>query len=83
MVEEELPATCRSITCSVVVQTLAGLLGVAVAPVCTREPGLGQVLPVEGPAAQLLALGLAPGPLKSQQVDVARWRNPPDSWMPG
>lgn len=55
----------------VVVQALAGLLEVAVAFVYRGESCLSQVLPVEGAAAQLLALGLGPGPLDSQQMDVA------------
>lgn len=57
---------------SVVVEALAGLLEVAVAPLCRGEPRLGQVLPVEGAATQLLPLGLGPGPLDGQKLDAAR-----------
>lgn len=64
--------TCTSITCSVVVQTLARLLEVPIAPICQREACFCQVLPVDGAAAQLLALRLVPGSLNGQQVDVAR-----------
>lgn len=77
--------TCTSAhpPCSVVVETLAGLLEVGVAPVGQGAPDLGQVLPVKGPPAQLLALPLAPGPLDGQRVEAAGSRNSPHSWMPG
>lgn len=66
------PLACTSIHSSlVVVETLAGLLEVAVAFLCRGESGLSQVLPVECAAAQLLPLSLGPGPLDSQQLDVA------------
>lgn len=68
---------------SVVVEALAGLLEVAVALLSRGEPGLSQVLPVEGAAAQSLALSLDPGPLDRQQVDVAAKRDPPSSQTPG
>lgn len=68
---------------SVVVEALAGLLEVAVAPVRRGEARLGQVVPAEGAAAQLLALGLAPGPLDGQQVDVAGEGDSPRSQAPG
>lgn len=68
---------------SVVVQALAGLLEVAVAPVCPREAGPGQVLPLKGAAAQPLALRLGPGPLDAPQVDVARQRDAPRAGTPG
>ena len=66
------PLACTSIPSPlVVVETLAGLLEVAVALLCRGESRLGQVLPVERATAQLLPLGLGPGPLDSQQLDVA------------
>ena len=68
---------------SVVVEALAGLLEVAVASLSRGESHLGQVLPVEGAAAQLLALGLGPGPLDGQQLDVAGQRDPPGGQTPG
>lgn len=68
---------------SVVVETLAGLLKVAVTFLCCREPRLCQILPVEGAATQLLSLALGPGPLDGQQVDVARQGNSPSGEAPG
>lgn len=44
----------------------------AVAFLCWGEPCLGQVLSVEGAAAQLLSFSLGPGSLDGQQVDFAR-----------
>lgn len=67
---------------SVVVEALAGLLEEAVALLCRGEAQLGQVLPVQGAAAQLLALGLAPGPLDGQQLHVAGQGDPPRSQTP-
>lgn len=74
----------RQVSCSVVVEALAGLLEVAVASLCRGESHLGQVLPVEDAAAQLLLLILGPaGPLNSQQLDVAGQRDSPGSQTPG
>lgn len=66
---------------SVVVEALAGLLEVAVAFLCWGEPGLNQVLPVEGPAAQLLPLSLGPGCMF--RLDVAGQRDSPGCQTPG
>lgn len=77
------PTQPKQPLCSVVVEALAGLLEVAIAFLCWVEPCLSQVLPVEGIAAQLLSFGLGPGPLDSQQLDVAWQRNSPCSQTPG
>lgn len=69
--------------CSVVVETLARLLKVAVAFLSCGEPRLCQILPVEGAATQLLSFSLDPGSLDGQQVDVARQGNSPSSEAPG
>lgn len=68
---------------SVVVETLAGLLEVSVAPLCGAEACLGEVLPAKGAAAQLPAFGTTPGTLRRRQLDVERQREPPGSEMPG
>lgn len=83
--EPAAPPLASSCSCcgSVVVEALAGLLEVAVAPLCGREARLGQVLPVEGAAAQLLPLGLAPGLLHRHQVEVAGCRKAPGRQAPG
>lgn len=70
-------------SCSVAVEALAGLLEVAVASLCRGESHFGQVLPVEGAAAQLLPLGLGPGPLDGQQLDVAGQGDSPGCQTPG
>lgn len=69
-------------SCSVVVEALAGLLEVSVAFLCRGESHLSQVVPVEGAAAQLPLLSLGPGPLDSQQLDVAGQRDSPGSQTP-
>lgn len=69
--------------CSVVVQTLAGLLEVAVTFVSQGVLHSSQVLPVEGAAAQFLPFSLSPGSLHSQQLDIARQRDSPGSKTPG
>lgn len=48
-----------------------------------REPCLSHVLPVEGTAAEILAVAMRPGPLNVQQVDGMRQRNSPCSQTPG
>ena len=65
------PHTRPGIRPLVVVKALAGLLEVSIAFLGGGEACLGQVLPVEGPTAQLAMLPLAPGPLDGQQLDVA------------
>lgn len=60
------PSRCSIRFCSVVVEALAGLLEVAVAFLCWGEPCLGQVLPVESAAAQLLTFSMGPGSLDGQ-----------------
>lgn len=55
----------------------------AVAFLCRGESHLSQVLPVEGAAAKLLTLSLSPGPLDSQQLDVAGQRDSPGGQTPG
>lgn len=67
---------------SVVVETLAGLLEVAITSLCLAEPQLAQVLPLEEATAQLLPLRLGAGPLGSQQLDVAGKRDSPSSQVP-
>lgn len=76
------PHTTKHPLCSVVVEALAGLLEVTIAFLCWVEPCLSQILPVEGTAAQPLSFGLGPGPLDSQQLDVAWQRNSPCSQTP-
>lgn len=82
-VESLLEPSRFTASCSVVVEALAGLLEVAEASLCRGEPHLSQVLPVEGTAAQLLALSLGLQPLDRQQLDVAGKRDSPGSQTPG
>lgn len=69
-------------TGSVVVEALAGLLEVTVTFLRWGESQLGQVLPVQGAAAQLSALSLGPSPLDIQQLDVAGKGDSPGSQVP-